>query len=309
MPKDRGMTSPPLVSIVVPCYNQGRFVGEAIESALGQTYPHVEVIVVDDGSTDDTASVARRYEAVRCIQQPNRGTAAARNRGFRESRGEYVVFLDADDRLLPLAVATGLDCLAAHPEWGFAAGHVRLLNPDGSAAATPPQDHEPLSYLTLLRSNYIWTPGVVMYRRTVLDAIGGFRPSAGGSADYDQNIRVARQFEIGCHHEVVLEYRKHDANMTADAGYMLASAVSVRRSLRNEIRGNQAAEEAWQEGMATVRADFGKRLVQQVVHDLRRRGRRPHAIRGMLCMLRYHPAGFKDMLAAVGRGGQAVLRW
>ena len=96
------MTSdpPPLVSVVIACYNQGRFLGEAIESALRQTYAPIEVIVADDGSTDRTAEVAAAYP-VRCLRQRNQGAPAARNHGFRESHGRFVLFLDADDRLLP----------------------------------------------------------------------------------------------------------------------------------------------------------------------------------------------------------------
>src|SRR5690349_15716190 len=93
-----------LVSIIIRCYNQGHFLGEAIDSALRQTYPHVEIIVIDDGSTDNTAEVVARYRGVRSIRQPNLGRCAAGNTGLGESRGEYLVFLDADDRLLPDAV-------------------------------------------------------------------------------------------------------------------------------------------------------------------------------------------------------------
>ena len=98
----------PLVSVVIPCYNQAHFLGEAIESVLKQTYKHFEIVVVDDGSTDNTSEVARRYSGIRCIEQANQGLSAARNTGIRESKGEYLVFLDADDRLRPIALEAGL---------------------------------------------------------------------------------------------------------------------------------------------------------------------------------------------------------
>ena len=101
----------PLVSVVIPCYNQAHFLGEAIESVFKQTYKHFEIVVVDDGSTDNTSEVARRYSGIRCIEQVNQGLSAARNTGIRESKGEYLVFLDADDRLYPIALeAHGLFC-------------------------------------------------------------------------------------------------------------------------------------------------------------------------------------------------------
>src|SRR5918998_3304628 len=121
-----------VVSVIIPCYNQGRFLSEAIESVLAQTYPHVETIVVDDGSTDDTSNIAARYSGVRCIRQGNQGLAAARNTGLGESKGGYLVFLDADDRLLPNALETGLECLKAHPECALAYGHCTLITVDGS---------------------------------------------------------------------------------------------------------------------------------------------------------------------------------
>jgi cellulose synthase/poly-beta-1,6-N-acetylglucosamine synthase-like glycosyltransferase len=84
-------------SVIIPCYNQGHFLHEAIESALAQTYPHSEVLVLDVGSTDKTAEVAAAYSGVQYIRQKNSGVSAARNTGLKQSRGEYLVFLDADD--------------------------------------------------------------------------------------------------------------------------------------------------------------------------------------------------------------------
>src|SRR6266516_314678 len=104
-----------LVSVVIPCYNQGRFLREAIESVRRQTYPQVEIVVVDDGSTDDTAAVAASV-GVRCIRQENRGLSGARNRGLTESTGDYLVFLDADDRLLGHGVEANMAAFDAQPE-------------------------------------------------------------------------------------------------------------------------------------------------------------------------------------------------
>src|SRR5687768_10866084 len=93
--------TPHLVSVVIPCFRQAHYLGEAIESVRCQTHRHVEIIVVNDGSTDNTVEVATSFEGVRCFSQPNRGRALARNKGLELASGAYVVFLDADDRLLP----------------------------------------------------------------------------------------------------------------------------------------------------------------------------------------------------------------
>src|SRR5882724_3232103 len=99
----RSLPDTPVVSVIIPCYNQGHFLTDAIESVLGQTYSRVEVIVVDDGSTDATSNIASAYRDVRYVRQENQGLARARNRGLRGTVGECVVFLDSDDRLRPRA--------------------------------------------------------------------------------------------------------------------------------------------------------------------------------------------------------------
>jgi hypothetical protein len=136
-----------------------------------------------------------------------------------------------------------------------------------------------------------------MYRRSVFDSVHPFDPSAGGSADYELNIRIARRFAIGCHHQIILEYRQHGANMSTDIAYMLKSAVSVRRSQRTYVRRDPAAKQAWMAGIRIVQADFGGRLIEQVKTDLRLPGRPRRALRGVLCLLRYYPAGVLRMMS------------
>ena len=121
-----------LVSVIIPCYRQADFLPQALESALAQTHCETEIIVVDDGSPDNTAEVVARYPGVRYLRQENRGLAGARNGGFRVSKGEYVLFLDADDRLTPNAVEAHLSCFAKHPEAGFVVGDIDNIALDGS---------------------------------------------------------------------------------------------------------------------------------------------------------------------------------
>src|SRR5690606_6649220 len=122
---------PDFVSVLIAAYNAERWLAEAIESALGQTYPQVEVIVVDDGSTDGTLSVARSFEdrGVRVVHQANAGACAARNRALEEAQGEFVKFLDADDALASDAIAVQLSALAPHRA-------DRYIVPYGEAVAT-----------------------------------------------------------------------------------------------------------------------------------------------------------------------------
>src|SRR5215831_19552177 len=149
-----------MVSVVIPCYNQARFLGEAVESVLAQTCSCSEIIVVDDGSTDNTLEVASRYRQVRCVSQRNQGQGVARNEGLKHTSGEFVVFLDSDDRLLPHAFEVALNCFDAHPGVAFVAGRCVGFGVDGKQRNTRYQpvvtrDH----YIRLLSDNFIWTPG------------------------------------------------------------------------------------------------------------------------------------------------------
>jgi glycosyltransferase involved in cell wall biosynthesis len=238
--------SSPLVTVVIPCYNQGRFLGEAIESVLSQSYSDFEIIVVDDGSTDDTAQVASRYEEVheevRLIRQENRGLAGARNRGLAEARGEYVVFLDSDDRLLPNALEVGVRELEARPQCALVAGRQTLIKEDGSPSSyepqlagsqrrlLPPRHIGGDIYLTILSRKYHIFCGTVMYRRFVFDDVGQFDPELKASEDYDLYFRIARKYPVYCHDKVIFEYRKHSTTMTRDHGRMLKATVEVLHS-------------------------------------------------------------------------------
>ncbi len=189
--RERGLDKS-LVTVVIPCYNQAHFLGEAIESVLSQSYPNFEIIVVDDGSTDKTSEVASRYQEVRLVRQENQGLPGARNTGMGHSRGEYVVFLDADDRLLPEALEVGVKELGAHPKCAFVFGYHNNIATDGSPLPTShPPHNEPDQYLALLHRCYI-RMHAVMYRRAVFDSVGGFDTSLSASEDYDMYLRITR---------------------------------------------------------------------------------------------------------------------
>ena len=243
-----------LASVVIPCYNQAHFLHEAIESALAQTYSHREILVVDDGSTDNTAKVTGGYAGVRYVRQKNSGISTARNTGLKQSRGEYLVFLDADDRLLPEALEVGVSCLHQHPSCGFASGHCRNIIADGSLLTIPRQlfvsrEH----YLELLQGNYIWCPGSVIYRRSTLQVVKGFDPSLGAGADYDLYLRITREFPVVCHGQVVVDYRLHKSSMSRDHLAMLREVLKalasqwdfVKRS-DHHIAAFEAGRKHWQ---------------------------------------------------------------
>ncbi len=284
-----------LVSVIIPCYNQGRFLGEAIESVLAQTHPHFEIIVVDDGSTDDTSEVAARYPHVRCIRQKNQGQATARNTGLGATSGSYLVFLDSDDRLLPHALEAGLQCLNAHPECAFVSGQCQLIASGGSPLSTKrqpfiEQDH----YLALLTDNYIWMPAMAMHRRATFDSVGVFNTSlrVRGAEDYDLYLRITQSFPVCCHAEVVAEYRVHGSSTSSNPERMLKATLTVHRSQQDYVRGNKQYEEAYKTGVRSWQERYGEILADKVrTHVRQKRGEMRQALHGMGVLLRYYPRG------------------
>jgi glycosyltransferase involved in cell wall biosynthesis len=280
-----------LTSIVIPCRNQARFLGESIASALGQSHREIEIIVVDDGSTDETVETARSFSDVRCLSLLGDGLASARNAGLNECNGYYILFLDADDRLLPHAIEEGIRCLGEHPECAFAYGHVKLIAIDGSPLPTPRQlavasNH----YVELLRRNFIWTTGAVLYRREALDLVGGFNPAVAASADFDLNARMARRFPVCCTDTTTLEYRRHPNSMSHDYSVMLRSAVTARRLQWKAVKGNRIQESALRAGIRAVQQDYGEKLIEHAGALMRERMWR-EAAEQLSVLLRYYPRG------------------
>jgi glycosyltransferase involved in cell wall biosynthesis len=278
----------PLVSVVIPCFNQAHFLNEAIESVRGQVYPRLEVIVVDDGSADNTLEVAGRYPDVRRFRQRNLGVAAARNLGFAESRGTFVVFLDADDRLLHHAIQVGVEALAKRPPVAFAAGMSRDIGEDGRVIRERrqplvTQDH----YLRLLGDCYIWSGSSVVYKRTAIEAVGGFNETLDAGDDYELYLNIARHRPIFCHDTVVTEYRRHGSNTTRDAALVLRSELRVLHGQGANLtsKRDRAARRA---GMRSVRSEHGRALAEQAALAWSA-GRRREALRGIRALAHRSP--------------------
>jgi glycosyltransferase involved in cell wall biosynthesis len=262
----------PLISIIIPCYNQAHFLGEAVESVLAQTYPHYEIIVVDDGSTDATSEVASSYPAVRCVRQRNAGLSAARNAGVKVSHGQFLVFLDADDRLLPDALQSGLNCFQGHPECVFVSGHYRHINADGSAGLQFPQRQLKIDpYQTLLQRNYIGMHATVMYRRQIFDIVGGFTTSLQSCEDYDMYLRIVREHSVRRHDRIVAEYRSHEGSMSMDAARMLRGVMAALDAQWFYINEDPEHVRAYRAGIRNNR-----RSVRFPLHDYLRRSLKAH---------------------------------
>jgi glycosyltransferase involved in cell wall biosynthesis len=290
------MTVAPLISVVIPCYNHARFLRAAVESVAAPR--PVEVVIVNDGSTDGSAEVAEdcatrhaNGTVVRVVHQARAGVAAARNRGFRESRGALIVFLDSDDRLAPNALEVGARALDDHPEAVFAYGRCQVMSSDGTLLPTPQQPRiDRHAYRELLRNNCIWTPANVMFRRGPLDRYGTFDPKLSGQADYELYLRLARTYPIQDHGQLVAHYRRHETNMRSDAARMLRETLMVLRSQRPYVDGDPEAMAAYREGCRNCQDFYGSRLVTEIsdhLHD----GEWAAALQKAVVLALFYPRG------------------
>jgi Glycosyl transferase family 2 len=248
------------VTVVIPCFRQAHFLPEAIESVLTQDYGAVEIVVVDDGSPDNVGEVAARYPGVKYLRQPNGGLAAARNAGLAEAGGEFVLFLDADDRLLPEAIGRGVEQLRADDAAMMAAGTWRLIGEEGEPLPADSPRQPPRAFPALLESCFISTPAAVLYRRELFGQIGGFDPEVSASADYDLYLRTAARFPVRLHPHVVAEYRRHGANMTRDPELIMAAETTVLERQAPLVAGDPELREALRRGIERSRAYHGERL-------------------------------------------------
>jgi glycosyltransferase involved in cell wall biosynthesis len=222
----------PLVSIVVLCHNYGRYLAEAIDSALAQDYPNLEMLVVDDGSTDDTREVALRYrDRVKLLTQENQGMARTCNRGVREALGELFVFLSADDRLEPTYVSELIAALRRTPKASFAYCAARLF---GAQSGIMPA--RPFSAFSLVRGrNYI--NGSALTRRADYLEAGGYPEDLGEGAfdDWDFWLTMLDHGKRGTYvPKPLLLWRRHSGGSKDPASRGTAAVETAR------IRGRHA---------------------------------------------------------------------
>lgn len=219
--------SGPTVSIITPCYNAGRFIGNAIESVLAQDVPY-QLIVIDDGSSDDTREVVTRYRGdIELLQGDHGGVASARNRALPEMKGEYVLLLDADDSLEPGALrslvnaAAGRERIVYGSFTSWDAGMRRRL----AVHAAPRLRPHP--FVALSRGNFS-PPGAMLFPRGVFDAVGNFDQAVAGCEDWDFLVRTARAgFPFRRIGRPVFNYRRHTASASNQAYRMYRSGREV----------------------------------------------------------------------------------
>lgn len=229
-----------LVSIIMPVHNGARYLREALECALSQSHTPVELVVVDDGSTDETPQILREFESrIRHIRQENKGAAAARNAAIEASTGELISFLDADDLWTPDKLRIQVEYLDKHPEIDLVASRWQVVEPgtridldsDVTGAVLSTDQVSDWIYNELLMDCIIHTTTVVMRRRLV-DKIGLFDMGLRRGQDYDYWLRASRATPIHRLQARLSIYRLHEQNSTWRPQPVNYAALVIERALR-----------------------------------------------------------------------------
>ena len=242
-----------LVSFIIPTYNYSAFVRDAVESALLQTYKPVEVIVVDDGSTDDTKEVLSDYidtGEIKYLYQNNKGLAGARNRGLAEAKGEYIVFLDSDDVVDEKKLEIQVKCLEENPLYSFCFSDFRFFEGEDFLNGTPPSFKYPveMTFRDLVSGKFLPVHTLLM-RRDVLDRIGYFDESLRVCEDSDLWIRA---FMAGMRFlyvdQVLAYYRRHGSQMVKDSVRVTRTFIEVINRYRSfDEQGAEMATLKWEQ--------------------------------------------------------------
>lgn len=253
------MTSNPKVSIIIPVYNGERYVAQAIQSALAQTYKNIEIIVVNDGSTDSSYEKTKPYlPFVKYIFQENQGVAAARNKAIKNSSGEFIAFLDQDDLWLPEKLELQVDYLLRNPDVGLVHSNMSYINEEGQPTERDsvfpfPTNLSGSCFPELFIRNQIAILTVLL-RRDCLDKVGLFNEQFSGVDDYDLLLRVSRYYPVGYINQSLAGYRLHGSNTSRDWLGITLTRLRIIESLL--------------ETYPEIRSELGKKTVSDRLFQL-----------------------------------------
>ena len=274
----RNEADAPAVSIITPAYNAARYIAQTLESVIAQTFADFEAVLVDDGSTDDTAAIVETFAArdsrIRLIRQRNRGIGGARNTAVAHARGRMIALLDSDDLWMPSYLGDQLALLYQNPHLDVLSANA--LNMGGPLDGTPlrPVSGPPIAEITLL--DLIRTEDAVcilsVFRREVWDKVGGFDAELRGSEDYDFWLRaLAAGFRIAFNPTPLGQYRRRPDSVSADEILML-KAIAIPLGKIRAVCGDQPEVRA---AVDQQLARFNRRLLLvSAKHALQRADRR-----------------------------------
>ncbi|MCX8044072.1 MAG: glycosyltransferase [Desulfobacterota bacterium] len=207
----------PTVSVLIPTYNRAHLINKAIDSVLAQTYQDIEIVVIDDGSTDNTKEVIGKYgRDIIYVYQENRGIAGARNTGFLHCSGKYIAFLDSDDYWLPQKLERQIALFEQHPEYGMVACQCASIDAQGHFRKKNRPGRSGWILEALFHKNFIRTSAAVV-TKPCIQTIGFFDETLRECEEYDLWLRIAAQFPIGFINEPLAVYTDNPSGVSIDS--------------------------------------------------------------------------------------------
>jgi len=206
----------PKISVIIPTYNRAKYIARAIDSVLCQTFRDKEIIVVDDGSTDETPSILASYkDKIRVLNQINSGVSAARNRGIVKSKGQYLAFLDSDDVWTPDKLEVQAAVLDTNPDVGIVYGKLAIVDDQGNRKGTKPEEATGSNFVELLSIGGDLPTSSVMVRRECFERAGYFDETMDMMEDFEMWVRIARQYDLyEITDRILATYLEHDGQVT-----------------------------------------------------------------------------------------------
>ncbi|MCK9985524.1 MAG: hypothetical protein AzoDbin1_01996 [Azoarcus sp.] len=277
-------TETPTVSVIIPAWNAAWCVGRAIDSVFAQEYRDFELIVVDDGSTDDTAAVLATYaDRLQVVTKPNGGMSSARNAGIRAARGLYLAFLDADDRWLPYKLARQVAMLGSHPELAFCAAVATIEDLQGRTLGEWRGAQGRTADVAEVFENHTAVAGgasAVLARRDLVTRLGGFDETLAGAEDTDLWIRLAAHGGFACIDEPMVVVLRRPDSVSRNFEAMRRGALTMIGKNRN-LLPEELRDAFWRKVYAGTLCDYAKWAYRD--------GRRGAALRDVLTALWVSP--------------------
>jgi glycosyltransferase involved in cell wall biosynthesis len=276
----------PQVNVIIPAHNAARYLAEAIESVIAQTFTSWRIVLVNDGSTDATDAVLAPYIAslgdkLTYIRQPKSGVSAARNAAMRNSSAPLLALLDADDVWLPIRLAESVACLQARPEVGLCYGFNTRINPEGVLLDTfdrrQPHGEGWVAPYLYMRTIDLPSP-TITFRRECIDKVGGFDETLTATEDRDLWLRIALHYQVAVIPKVLAHYRTSPQSATTDPDRMLRSQLQF---IQKHYRARGC-------GMAARRIALG-RIYKQRAEALASRSQLAAALNSSLQAVAYAP--------------------
>jgi glycosyltransferase involved in cell wall biosynthesis len=290
------------VDVIIPAYNAARYLPVALESVFSQTFDDWQILLVDDGSTDNTADAVAPFldrfgSRIRYIRQKNRGVTAARNTAIRTSTAEFLAFLDADDVWLPCRLSESLKALAARPQAGLVYGLVTHIDPEGRLGETwkgNQRNAEGHIAPYIYRRKVELPCATVTLRRGCLDEVGIFDETMRATEDRDLWLRISLRYEVAFVPKVLAYYRVSPSSLSADSQQMLKAQLQfIRKHYGSEGCGLRSRQIAW------------ARIYKQQAETLERRNRPWDALMSSLRAVALYPLDVDNLRTT----GSLLLNW